>query len=487
MNLAILAFVSLLRVERVQLFQENCFMVWTKSQVSILVIVAATSFMGTFLISSVNIALPSIGSGLGIDAVSLSWVITSFLLSTAMFQLPAGSLGDRMGIRMFFKAGIVIFTLSSLLCTFSVSAGWLIGARFLQGIGAALGNATGSAILVMAFPPQYRGRVLGISVAGVYLGLAIGPFFGGILTQSLGWKSIFYLAVILGFAASLISFIFLGKDTKSPTEPKKTDFQGIAAFMIGLMTLVYGSSQIPQFHGWILLASGLVILFFFWNIESRAVQPIFNTRLFTENRLFAFSNLAALINYTATFAIVFILSLFLQRIQGLSPSEAGMILVSQPLVMAIFSPITGRLSDRIQARYLASLGMAICASGLLALSFLSPSTPVWLITSILIFVGLGFALFSSPNMNTIMGSVERTQYGLASGTSSTMRVLGQIVSMTIVTLFFTFYFGDKSVEHIEIDTFMKVVRGGFSVFAAINFAGIYFSYARGKSHFSSHH
>ncbi len=461
-------------------------MVYTRKQVSILSIVAATSFMGTFLISSVNIALPSIGKSLDIDAVTLSWIITSFLLSTAMFQLPAGSLGDRAGIRMFFKAGIVIFTLSSFLCSFSISGFWMIAARFLQGIGAALGNATGSAILVAAFPPQHRGRVLGISVAGVYLGLALGPFVGGVLTQAFGWQSIFYFSVVLGLIASIVSFAFLGNDEVQAKASKKTDFKGILSYMAGLMIMVYGSSQIPHLVGWMALIAGAAVLVLFWLVERRAENPIFNTMLFVRNRLFAFSNLAALINYTATFAIVFLLSLYLQRVQQLSPSEAGMILVSQPLVMAVFSPLAGRLSDRFQPRYLSSAGMAVCATGLFALSLLSPTTPIWLIITILIWVGMGFALFSSPNMSTIMGSVERTQYGLASGTASTMRVLGQIVSMTIVTLFFTSLFRGKAVDQVEVDTFMIVIRYGFLVFALINFVGIYFSYARGRVERANH-
>ncbi len=186
-------------------------MEWSRRQVSLIAIVAVTSFMGTFLISSINIALPAIGEDFNLDAVSLSWIVTSFLLSTAMFLLPVGRWGDLSGIRRIFKTGVVIFTLSTLLSGFAVSGFWLIVLRFMQGIGAAFTNTSGSAILVSSFPPRFRGRVLGFSVSAVYLGLAFGPFAGGFLTQYLGWRSIFYISALLGTLTTIIAFLFLGK------------------------------------------------------------------------------------------------------------------------------------------------------------------------------------------------------------------------------------------------------------------------------------
>jgi MFS family permease len=209
-------------------------------------------------------------------------------------------------------------------------------------------------------------------------------------------------------------------------------------------------------------------------------MPVLDTKLFTKNRLFAFSNLAALINYSATFAIVFLLSLYLQKIKSLSPRDAGAILVAQPAIMAIFSPIAGRLSDHIQPRYLTTLGMSMCTIGLAAFAFLGASTPNWVILVTLVWVGLGFALFSSPNMNTIMSSVDKNQYGLASGSAATMRVVGQIVSMTIATLFIAGILGKQSVEEAPDILFIKVVQWGFAAFSILSIAGIYFSFARGK-------
>ena len=453
---------------------------WTKKQISILAIVAASSFFGTFLISSVNIALPSIEKDFGLDAVTLSWVVTSFLLSTAMFLLPVGRWGDLSGIRRLYKFGMVIFTVSSLLSGFATSGYWLIVMRFLQGIGAAFSSTTGSAILVSAFPLQYRGRVLGMSVSGVYLGLAFGPFFGGFLTQYLGWRSIFFIASGFGLLITIIGFLFLGKDEIQQKVRTKLDFKGTFFYMLGLVSLAYGSARIPQVLGWSLMGAGVIFLIIFWMLENRSENPVLETKLFTHNRLFAFSNLAALINYSATFSIIFLLSLYLQKVKGLSPRDAGSILVAQPIVMALFSPVTGRLSDKIQPRYLATAGMTMCTIGLAAFAFLSETTPIALIVILLFWVGTGFALFSSPNMNTIMSSVQKTQLGLASGSASTMRVVGQITSMTIATLFFAVLFNKQAVETVANPLFLKALKLGFITFATISLAGIYFSFNRGK-------
>jgi len=452
---------------------------YTKEHISILAIAALTSFMGTFLISSVNIALPSIEKDFGLDAVSLSWMVTAFLLASAILLLPVGRLADSKGIRKLFKVGLVIFTTTSLLCAIAPSGYLLIFFRFLQGIGAALTTTTGPAILVSVFPGQQRGRVLGISVSAVYLGLATGPLFGGFLTQSFGWRSIFYMSAILGLAANFVAFTFLGKDGAKMTI-KKINLKGLFLYMPGLFFLVFGSSSIPEVKGWIFLFSGIILMILFWLHEQRSDSPVFNTRLFSQNRLFAFSNLAALINYSATFAIVFFLSLYLQKIQLFSPREAGGILIAQPLMMAIFSPLAGRLSDRFQPRYLATIGMSFCTLGLGMFAFLRPDTSIAIIISILVFVGLGFALFSSPNMSTIMGSVNREQYGIASGSAATMRVLGQIISMTIATIFFAVLFQGESVQAISNEVFMKAQLWGFLTFAAIGTTGIYFSFNRGK-------
>jgi predicted MFS family arabinose efflux permease len=229
-------------------------------------------------------------------------------------------------------------------------------------------------------------------------------------TQYLGWRSIFLISGSLSVFTTLIAFLFLGKDEAELPVNRKIDLKGTLFYMAGLVAMVFGSARIPSTAGWILMGSGLFLLVTFWMLEKRSSMPVIETRLFTHNRLFAFSNLAALINYSATFAIVFLLSLYLQKVRGLNPRDAGTILIAQPVVMALLSPVTGRLSDRIQPRYLTSLGMTCCTLGLGSFALLTDATPIWLIIVQLAGVGLGFALFSSPNMNTIMRSGFRNRF-----------------------------------------------------------------------------
>jgi len=214
--------------------------------------------------------------------------------------------------------------------------------------------------------------------------------------------------------------------------------------------------------------------------ETKTESPIFNIDLFKENKVFAFSNLAALINYSATFAVSFLMSLYLQLIKGLHPQEAGMILVSQPIMQAIFSPLAGKLSDRIEPRLVASIGMGITALGLFFFTFLDQKTTTPFIMSSLILIGLGFALFSSPNTNAVMSSVEKKFYGVASGTLGTMRATGMMFSMGMVMLIFALYMGRTQISPSHYPLFMKSLKTGFIIFTALCVAGIFASLARGR-------
>ena len=451
-----------------------------REDLSILLVVAVTSYMGTFLVSAVNIALPTIEKDLALNAIELSWIITAFILAMALFMLPSGSWGDRSDNRRLFKLGLILFTISSGICYVAPDGHWLVAARFLQGIGAAFTGTTGQAILVSSFPAERRGQVLGISVASVYGGLALGPLIGGFITLHIGWRSLFLIAALFGLLTILISYLFLKSEKHKSVPAKGRDKIGTLLFMTGLAALVYGSSLIPSAVGWGLMSGAVILLLLFWRYESRITSPMLDTKLFSHNRLFTYSSLSALINYTSTFAIVFFLSLYLQKVQGLSPRDAGAVIVAQPAMMALFSPIVGRLSDKIQPRYFATTGMAMCTTGLGMLAFLGPATAIWIIVTILIWVGLGFALFSSPNMNTIMSSVERRQYGQASGLASSMRVFGQIISMSIVTLIFSLLFGSRSIEEVPNPVFLQAMRWGFIIFTLIGLPGIYFSFNRGN-------
>ncbi len=449
------------------------------TQRSVLTVATLTAFMGPFLISAVNIALPAIEQEFSLNALALSWIVTSYLLSSAVFLLPVGRVADMVGNVRVFKLGVVVFALSTLFCALAPSGGVLIAMRVFQGFGAAMTLTTGAPILISVFPPSERGKVLGINVAAVYLGLAMGPVVGGFLTQQWGWRSIFYLSAFVGLSALLLSMLKL-KEQGPVKEGQKLDMAGTLYYFIGLISLVYGSSNLSQPFGWPLIGTGLLfMLFFVWQCR-RSAFPIFDIALFTRNKLFAFSNIAALINYSATASIVFLMSLILQKVQGLSPREAGLILIAQPAVMTLISPLAGRLSDRIEPRKLASLGMLLNAMGLFLFAFVDEGSSSASIVAILLLMGFGFGIFSSPNMNTIMSSVERSQLGIASGTAATMRIVGQMASMTIVMLIFSLTFSGMRISEVANGPFLGSTRIAFLIFSALCLIGVWFSYVRGN-------
>lgn len=451
----------------------------TARQRAALVIATLAAFITPFMGSAVNIALPAIGSEFAIDAVLLNWVSTAFILASAMFLVPMGRLADMRGRKRVFMAGMAIYTLASFLSPFAGSATALIACRVAQGIGSAMTFGTGLPILISVFPPERRGRVLGINVAAVYLGLSMGPFLGGLITQHLGWRFIFLATVPMGIAILVLVPVYLEGEW-AEAKGERFDLAGSLVYGAGLVALMYGFSRLPSTPGIVLSLAGAAALFAFYRIEVTVASPVMNMALFRDNVVFAMSNFAALINYSATFASGFLLSLYLQYIKAMSPESAGIILVAQPAVMALLSPLAGSLSDRIEPRVVASIGMALTTLGLSSFIFLDAGTPLGLIVAGLVVLGFGFALFSSPNTNAVMSSVESRHYGVASGTLGTMRLTGQMFSMGIAMLIFALVMGRVPITPQHYGQFLASARVAFSIFTALCFAGIFMSLARGK-------
>jgi EmrB/QacA subfamily drug resistance transporter len=444
-----------------------------------LLVATLSSFLTPFMGSSINIALPSIGREFEMDALLLSWAATSYLLAAAMFLVPFGKIADIHGRKKVFTYGISLYTVSSLLCAISTSPILLICFRVLQGIGGAMIFGTGVAILTSVFPAGERGKVLGINVAAVYSGLSLGPFAGGFLTQHLGWRSVFFMNIPLGL--TIIAFVsWKLKGEWAGAKGERFDFIGSVIYGLSLVGVMYGFSLLPAMAGVGLILIGALGLLLFVVREMRIDNPVLNIGLFRNNTVFALSSLAALINYSATFAVGFLLSLYLQYIKGLSPQNAGLVLVSQPVVMATFSPLAGRLSDRIEPRAIASAGMTLTVIGLLSFIFLSEKTPLGLIVVGLVLLGFGFALFSSPNTNAIMSSVENRFYGVASAIVGTMRLTGQMLSMGIATLIFAIYMGKVQITPQYYPFFLTSLKTLLTIFAALCFCGIFASLARGR-------
>jgi len=449
-----------------------------KTKRSALIVTTTSSFLTPLALSTVNIALPSIGRFFSLDVMTLSWIATAYLLSAAIFLVPFGKIADIYGRKKIFVLGTAIFTASSFILGISNGPVILIIFRVFQGIGGAMIFGTGIAILSSVFPLGERGKVLGINVAAVYVGLSVGPFLGGILTQQIGWRSIFLFNCPLGIFIIILTLKRLKGDW---SEGRKDSFDiiGSLIYSIMLLFLMYGFSKLPSVKGIWLIIIGIAGLSGFAWWETKVKHPIIDMSLFMTNRVFTLSNLAALLNYSATFAVGFLLSLYLQYIKKLSPQTAGLILVSQPFVQAILSPLAGRASDRIEPRIVASLGMAWTAIGLILLAFLTDTTGILYTVITLIIIGTGFALFASPNTNAIMSSVESRFYGVASSMLATMRILGQLFSMGVAMLIFAIYMGEfeaSASQHIHL---MRSIKTAFIIFGLLCIFGVYISLTRG--------
>jgi EmrB/QacA subfamily drug resistance transporter len=437
-----------------------------------LIISAIAVFVSSFMSSAVNIALPTIGKELTMEAVVLGWVNNALLLASLAVLLSAGRLADIYGRKKVFLCGILLFAISSFLCAISNSAASLILGRVLQGISMGMTASTSVAILTSVFPAAERGRALGINVGSVYFGFTVGPFLGGVLTQHLGWQSIFFLGAFLNLVVAVLVFWGL-KGEWADAKGEKFDVVGSIVFGISIVVMMYGFSVLTTMPGIILILVGVVgmVTFVWWEAKERS--PLLDIGLFRKNTVFVFSNIVTLINYSATFTVSFLLSLYLQYTKGLSPQTAGLILVANPVVMTIFAPLSGRLSDRIDPRKIASVGMAFSSVALVLFVFLDNETALWFIIVALAILGVGAGLFSSPNTNAVMGSVEKKFFGVASGTLATMRTCGMTLGMGIIMILFSLYIGKVQITPEYYPAFLVSMKVGFIIFAALCFGGVF--------------
>jgi len=440
---------------------------------------ALSSFLTPFMGSAMNIGLPLVAREFGLGAVTLGWVATSYILAAAMFLVPFGRLGDILGRKKIYALGLGVYIAGTTMCGLSTSAVTLLAGRVVQGIGGAMIFGTGIAILTSIFPPRERGRALGINTAAVYTGLSFGPALGGFLVQYWGWRGVFWVSVPVALGALILVAVVL-KGEWADARGEAFDYAGSAAFGLGLVGLMYGFSRLPALSGILVTAAGAAALAVFVRIELGSLHPVLDVRMFRHNRVFAFSNLAALINYSATSAVSFLLSLYLQYIKGLPPRQAGLVLVAQPILMALTSPGAGRLSDRVEPRILASAGMALTSVGLAWFAFLNGTTTIASIAAGLVLLGLGFGLFSSPNTNAVMGCVDKRCYGVASASLGTMRLGGQMLSLGLTMLIFSLVLGRAPITPANFPQFLWSVRLAFVFYAGLCVIGVWASLARGN-------
>ena len=444
-----------------------------------LIMVLVNAFTTPLMLSAVNVALPSIARDLSLSAIQISWVPMAYLMASAMFVLVFGRFADMFGRKRIFLLGTFCVIVSSVIAAFATNANMLIIARFMQGMSAAMLYATQVALVSSAYPPAKRGQVIGLVVSMIYFGLTIGPLLGGFVVDEFGWRASFYIHIPLAVIAIVIGLKFIKSDWRAE-EQGSMDLFGAITYSISIMLLCIAVSNMPTMNAWIILFLALFGLVFFIGFENKHKHPILDVSLFFTNRVFTFSCIASLIIYTATFANVVQISLYLQFLKGMSATSAGLIMLCQPLTMAIFSPLSGKLSDKFEPRQLASAGMLSSAVGLILLSQLNQSSSLAYLISALVITGFGFGLFSSPNVNAIMSSVDKQQLGRANGVVATMRILGQMSSMMLVTLVFATLLGNAEIQPQSYMQLEEAIQTIFTFAAILCLPGLYFSLARGR-------
>lgn len=451
---------------------------YTPEQKSTLFVSITTAFITTFMGSALNLSVPDIEKDFGVSAAAVGWVVTAYMLTCAALAVPFGKIADRSQRKRILWIGILIFWLCSVAGMFSAKMWMLLLARLGQGIGASMIFSTNIAILVGAFDKELRGKVLGYSTSSTYAGLSAGPVLGGFLNHNFGWKSIFIAAAIVSAVA------FYGAFRKLPAENRTKDkshmdWRGVFLYITAIVGLMYGFSTLTASDaGPFILAAGAILMFLFIRTELKQENPVIEVRMFGQNLSYAFSNLAALLNYGATYAISYLISIYLQTVMDYNSQTAGLILIASPLVMAVLSPVAGRLSDKHSPYIMSSAGMGFCAAALALFSFLPQESSIFRIIGTLSLSGIGFALFASPNTNAVMASVEKEDYGIASSILATMRSIGHTASMAVVTLVMGAYLGNTALDKADTAVLMDTIHTCFYVFTALCIAGIFIALKR---------
>ncbi len=450
----------------------------TTSPGATLLVVSVVQFLAPFMMSAVGVALPTIGSFYNASAVSLGLVELVYILGVTLFLLPVGRYADIVGRKKIFVTGVASFLVATAILPFAPTIEIFIAIRFFQGVGASCNTATSIAILSAVFPKERRGRAMGVIVACVYLGLSAGPSLAGLLITYAGWQWIFFVAVFLALMALILTVTRLKSEWKG-AQGQTFDRMGSIIYIISLFCVIMGVSHLKE-GAWpvVVGGAGLAGLAGFAVFEYRNRSPILDVRLLLGNRVLAFSNIATWINYAASFGVTFFFSLYLQVVKGMPPQNAGVLLVVQPLIQACLAPVSGILADKYSPSILATLGMAVCAAGLGLAAFIGQNSPVAHVVVVLMVMGVGFAMFSTPNMATIMGSVGPAHYGIASSLAATMRSAGMLSTTAIITLLLSIYMGDAPVSVDTIPGFLGTMHTGFVVFALFSLVGILFSLVR---------
>jgi EmrB/QacA subfamily drug resistance transporter len=438
---------------------------------------AAVSF-GLFMImldnTVVNVALPSIERDLHVSIASLEWIVAAYALTFAALMITGGKLADLYGRRRIFVVGIVIFTLSSLACGLAPSAGFLIGARAVQGVGAALMNPATLSIITATFPPKQRGQAIGIWAGVSALALAIGPLAGGLIVDNINWNWIFFINVPVGAAGIVASRIFI-TESRDTSHEQSIDLPGLATSGLGLFALSYGLIEGNQ-HGWgsaeivSLFVAAVVLLVGFVLVERHQRLPMLDLSLFRSGA-FTGANLVAMLVSLGMFGVFFFVSLYIQNILGFSPTKAGAAFLPMTMLIILVAPIAGRASDRIGSRWLMGAGMSILGVSLLLYQRVGLHSDFWTLLPAMLLGGVGMALTMSPMTAAAMGAVPVDKAGVGSGVLNSFRQVGGAMGIALMGAIVVSYVHAGSHTALGREQFVSGLHAALLVSAGLAFAG----------------
>lgn len=441
--------------------------------------ISISTFVISLTMSAVNIAVPAIAQDFSANAILVSWVPTAFLLANAIFLVPAGRMADIHGRKKIFIIGMTVFCIACLMAAVAPSIEFLLMTRLLQGFGGALAFATGLALIMSIFTSDNRGSAIGIASATLYLGLSCGPILGGWLTAAFGWRMVFMVPLVVGTISLALILLRLKGEWKND-QAQKVDWYGGIIFGMAASLLFIGISSLPGSRALILLALGLVTLVYFVSQQLSSPNPLIHFRAIVANQVFFRSLLGNICIYWSNYPFIFLFSLYLQFIRGMSPAEAGQIMMLQPITMAITAPIAGRLSDQFEPRIIATSGALVmtCAFGIL--QGLDTDTLVAVLCVAMMIQGLGFGLFTTPNNNAALSSLDKSKLGIGSALMNLARVGGNMIGTGMVLLLVSIFIGRVRIEPAQYPALLSVISIAVGVSFILTLFGSYFSYSRGN-------
>ena len=421
----------------------------------------------------VNVALPAIEHSLHMSISSLEWIVTAYALTFAALLITGGKLGDMFGRRKMFIVGLVVFTLASLACGLAPSAGFLIGARAVQGIGAALMNPATLSIITATFPPKERGQAIGIWAGVSALALAIGPLLGGLIVDNINWHWIFYVNVPVGVVGIVVSYFFI-RESRDTSHEQSIDLPGLVTSGGALLALSYALIE-GNNHGWTspeilgLFVGAAVLLAVFIQLELRQRLPMLDLSLFKIGS-FVGANLVAMLVSLGMFGVFFYISLYVQNILGYSPTKAGAIFLPMTVLIILVAPIAGKLSDRVGSRWLMGAGMGILGVSLLLYQRIGLHTGFWSLLPQLLLGGVGMAMTMSPMTSAAMGSVPIDKAGVGSGVLNSFRQVGGSLGIALMGAILLSYQHPTRLKQVAAQQFVDGLHAALLVSAVIAFA-----------------